>query len=175
MSHSRQNHSLGSTIASKFVCNDDAGPASAGLQELAKEPHSGKTVALGLHQNVYDRPVLIDSTPEIMLDSVDLQEHLIQKPFVPQFWPSPFQFGGIGSPERIASAADCLVAQLDSPVRHHQFHFAQTDGKVEVQPHTLRDDLFREPITAIRVGWHFIRITSARCDSARKRLFSVST
>jgi hypothetical protein len=30
----------------------------------------------------------------------------------------------------------------------------------------LRDDLLRKSLTAIRVGWHLIRITPDHCDSA---------
>jgi hypothetical protein len=33
----------------------------------------------------------------------------------------------------------------------------------------LRDDLLRKSITAIRIGWHLFRITSARRDSAGAR------
>ena len=162
MSDSRQNYFLRSAIASKLVRNDHARPTSTALQQLPEEPHRSKTIPLGLHQNIDDGAVLIDGTPEIMLHSVDLQKHFVEEPFVAQLGPSPLQFGRIRRSERIAPAADRLVAQLDSSIRHHQFHFAQTDGKVEVQPYALRNDLLRKSITAIRIGWHLIRITSAR-------------
>jgi len=77
MSYSRQDYFLRSSIASQLIGDDDSGPAAARLQELAKEPESGKTVTLGLDQNVDDSPMLIDRTPEIVLDSVDLQEHFV--------------------------------------------------------------------------------------------------
>jgi hypothetical protein len=33
----------------------------------------------------------------------------------------------------------------------------------------LRDDLLRKSLTAIRVGWHLIRITPDHCDSAIRK------
>ena len=84
MSHLRQNDILGSPIAAKLVGNDHSGMPSAGPQQLAKEAHSGKTVALRLDQNVNDGAVLVNRTPEIVLRAVDLQEHFVQEPFVTQ-------------------------------------------------------------------------------------------
>src|SRR3954451_22769190 len=150
MSDSRQHYSLRSSVASQFVRNDHAGPTSTALQQLLEEPHSSKTIPLGLHENIDDGALLIDGTPEVILHSVDLQKHFVEEPFVAQLGPSALQFGRIRRPERIAPAADRLVAQLDSSIRHHHFHFTQAYGKVEVQPYAVRDDLFRKSITTIR-------------------------
>jgi hypothetical protein len=101
---------LGSPIAAKLVGNDHSGMPPAGAQQLAKEAHSGKTVALRLYQNVNDGAVLVDRTPEIVLRAIDLQEHFVQEPFVTQLGPFPLQFVCIGSSEDIAPATDRLVA-----------------------------------------------------------------
>ena len=69
-------------VAAQFVGDDDARFASSGPQQLAKEPDRGKTVALRLHENVEDNAVLIDGSPEIMSDAIDLEEDLVQMPFV---------------------------------------------------------------------------------------------
>ena len=166
MSHSRQDYFLGGAIASKLVGNDYAGPAMTSFQELSEEPHRSKTVPLRLNQNVNHGSMLIDSPSQIVLHPVDLQEDFVQKPFVAQLGPSPLQFGGIRCAKGIAPAPDRLVAQMDSSIRHHQFYFAETHGKIKVQPYALRDDLLRKSITAIRIGWHSPRITSCRRDSA---------
>jgi hypothetical protein len=110
MSHSRQNYFLGGAVATELICNDHARPTSAALQQLPEEPHCGKTISLGLHQNVDDGSLLIDGSPEIMLYSIDLQKHLVEEPFIAQPRPSPLQFGRIRCSERIAPAADRLVA-----------------------------------------------------------------
>jgi hypothetical protein len=74
----------GCTVATKLVRNDLPRSASTGLQQLAKEADSSQAVALRLHQNVNHGAVLINRTPEIMLDANDLQEHFIQEPLVAQ-------------------------------------------------------------------------------------------
>ena len=53
-----------------------------GPQQLAEEPHGSKSVPLWLHENVEDNTVLIDGSPEIMSDAVDLEEDFVQMPFV---------------------------------------------------------------------------------------------
>jgi len=53
-----------------------------------------------------------------------------------------------------------------SSIGHHQFDLPQAHGKIKVQPHALGNDLFRKPITAIRIGWHLTSITPARRDNA---------
>src|SRR3954463_8945870 len=67
MSDSRQHYSLRSSVASQFVRNDHAGPTSTALQQLPEEPHSSKTIPLGLHENIDDGALLIDGTPEVIL------------------------------------------------------------------------------------------------------------
>jgi hypothetical protein len=37
-----------------------------------------------LNENVNHGPILIDSTPKIVLDALDLQENLVEIPLVPQ-------------------------------------------------------------------------------------------
>ncbi len=152
MSNSWQDYSFRSTIATKLVRNDHARPAATGSQELAKEAYSSEAIAFRLDQDVNDCAGLIHGTPQIMLHSVDLQEHFIQEPLVAQLRSSALQLGCIANSELIAPAPDRLVTQLDSPLGHHQFHFSQAYGEVEVQLHALRNDFFRKPITAIEAA-----------------------
>jgi hypothetical protein len=89
MSHSRQNYSLRGAVAAELVCNDHARPTPTALQQLSEESHSRKPIPLGLHQNIDYGSLLIDGAPEIMLHSIDLQEHLVEEPFIAQFGSSP--------------------------------------------------------------------------------------
>ena len=51
-------------------------------QKLAKEPDSRKSIPFRLHQDIEHNAVLIDRSPEIVSDSVDLEEDLVQMPFI---------------------------------------------------------------------------------------------
>jgi hypothetical protein len=58
-----------------------------------------QNVSLWLNKDVDPRAVLIHRTPEIMLGTVDLQEHLVKDPFVAYFRAFPLELGGVGRSE----------------------------------------------------------------------------
>lgn len=53
--------------------------------------------------------VLVDGPPEIMLLAADVQEHLIEKPFVAWPWSAPLQRVGEQPAEAQAPVVDALV------------------------------------------------------------------
>src|SRR4051794_25929693 len=87
-------------------------------------------------------------------------------PFVTQLGSSPFQLGRIGGTKFVTPVADGFVREENAAKGPHQFHIPQTQGKVEIQPDALGNDLFRKPVTTIRVGWRSFSIASAQRDSA---------
>jgi hypothetical protein len=47
---------------------------------MMKEPFRGRAIALCLHQDVHNLPVLIDCSPQVINSPVDPDEHLIDMP-----------------------------------------------------------------------------------------------
>ena len=133
---------------------------------LRKNRRGGSSIPFRLDQNINCGTLLIDRSPQVMLPAVDLQKHFIQEPFVLSLRPSSFQLGGIGRTELIAPVPDGFVREENAAKGPHQFHITQAQSKVEVQPNALRSNLFRKSVTAIGVGWHSLRILSARLDNA---------
>jgi hypothetical protein len=119
MSYSRQHDFFGGTIAAQFVGDDHTGSPTGGAQELAKEAHSREPVALRLDEDVNHGAVLVYRPPEIVLYTIDLQEHLVQEPFIAHPGTSPLQFGCVRRSESIAPPTDRLVAQLNASMGHH--------------------------------------------------------
>ncbi len=78
--------------------------------------------------------------------------------------PSP-QTVGIRFTELVAPAPDGFVADKHSARCHHLFHIAETHTETEVDPNAFRDDLSREPVTAIEVVRHSSRIAAEGCRS----------
>ena len=77
--------------------------------ECAEGPGRGRTVPLGLHQNVEDIPVLVHCSPQVFLDSADLDEHFVEVPLVsPVGCPQPQLAGELG-PEPGTRGANRLV------------------------------------------------------------------
>lgn len=81
MSNAWHHDSFCSGIAAQLVRNDHARLPCA-PQQLAEETDGRKAIPFGLNQDVENNPVLIDSSPEIVSDTVDLQEDFVQMPFV---------------------------------------------------------------------------------------------
>ena len=52
------------------------------LQQLAEELFCGLFVPAALHQDVQDVAILIHGAPQVMLLAIDLDEHLIEVPFI---------------------------------------------------------------------------------------------
>src|SRR4051794_28181432 len=86
-------------------------------------------------------------------------------PFVTELRPSSFQLGGVRRTEFVAPVPDRFVGEENAAKGHHEFHIPQAQGEVEIQPDALGNDLFGKSITAIRVSWHSLRISSALLDN----------
>src|SRR3954447_21048949 len=83
MRNAGHHHSLRRPIAAQLVSNNHARFTTSCPQQLAKETDRGETIPLRLHEDVEDYAVLIDRSPQVTSNTVDLEEDLIQMPFVP--------------------------------------------------------------------------------------------
>ena len=109
VSHAGYHHSLRRAVAAELVSNNDARFAASGPQQLAKEADRGKPISLRLHEDVEDHAVLINRSPQVVSDAIDLQEDFVEMPFIAgSSTPSP-QPVGILFAELIAPAPDRLI------------------------------------------------------------------
>jgi hypothetical protein len=154
---------FGGAVASEFVGNNDPGLATRTAKEFPKETLRRDPVAFRLNENVDHGPVLIDSTPKIMLDALDLQEDLIEVPLRPQLsLVSAAKFLCVIRAELIAPLPDRFVGQLNTAPRHHLLDVSVTHREPEVEPDHLADDIAGKAMTTVEVGWgsHPISIPS---------------
>src|SRR3954451_18178475 len=135
---------------------------------LRKKWIAGEPLPLRLHENVEDHAVLIDSSPEIVSDAVDLEEDFVQMPFVAGLSAPSSQAVNILFAELIAPAPDRFVADQHSTCGHHLFYIAKAHAETEVVPDAFRNDFSREPVATVRVVRHSSSIASGRspgqCD-----------
>ena len=110
MSDAGHHHPLRRSITAQLVSNNDTRLASGCPQQPAKEPDGGKPISLRLHKNVQDDAVLINRSPEVMRDAVDLKENLVQMPFVAGPGTSSSQAIREQVAELAAPAADRFIA-----------------------------------------------------------------
>jgi len=79
------------------------------LEQLAEELLRRDCVAAALHQDVEYDPVLIDGSPEVVSNTVDLDEYLVQVPLVARARPSAPQGVGVVLSELLGPLSDCFV------------------------------------------------------------------
>src|SRR3954453_11128196 len=160
MSHAGHHHSFCCPVAAELISNNDARLGSCAPQQLAKKPHRGKPVPLRLHKDIQDDTILIDRSPQVMSDTVDLQEDLVQMPFITGPGTPSSKAIDILLAELVAPAPDRLVAEHHSTSRHHLFNIAKAHSEGEVEPDGMRDDLSRKRMATVQSVQHSSSIPS---------------
>ena len=103
-------------VAAQLVRHDHTRPTTtSGLQQLAEEPHGGKSVALWLDQNIDDNAVLIDSPPKVMTHAVDVEKDFVEMPFVSRPGTALPQAPCIQVPELLTPPPDRFIADQHAP------------------------------------------------------------
>jgi hypothetical protein len=67
-------------VASEFIRHDNPGLASCSPQKLPKETLRRDSITFRLHEDVAYRSILIDSSPQVMAHTLDLQEDFVEMP-----------------------------------------------------------------------------------------------
>ena len=132
MSNTRHHNPFRRPVAAQLVSNNDARFAPRYPQQLAEESDGSKPIPLLLHKDIEDNAVLIDSSPEVVSDAVDLEKDFIQMPFIASSSTSSPQAGGIFLTEFVAPATDRLVRNEHSTCGHHFFHIAKAHAETKV-------------------------------------------
>ena len=92
---------------------------------------------------------------------VDGQKDLIQVPLVVRSRTPVTQPIGIGLPEFPTPVPYRFIAQGDAAFSHYGFNIAVGQAKAEVQPDTMADGLYREPMTLVGIDiWSCVRAAS---------------
>jgi len=135
--HVRQNQLLRCSIAPQLVRDDDTRCSLCGMEQLAKETQSCPTVPARLYQNIDDRSVLVHGPPQVMLDSIHLEEDFVQVPLPSEPSSLLSQPGSVAGAELAAPFPDCFIRHRDASLRHHLLDVPIAQGKAKVQPYTL--------------------------------------
>jgi hypothetical protein len=90
----------------------------------------------------------------------DLQEYLIQMPFVSSSSPTSSQASRELVAELIAPAPHRFLAEQYAAGGHQFFHIAKAHTKSKIQPHAVRDDLLRKSMATVGAVRHSSSIPS---------------
>ena len=97
--------------------------------------------------------ILIDGPPQIVPFAVDREKHLVQVPFVARSGTPATELIGIRLPELPAPLPDGFIRHDDPTGEQEFFHIAVAEAEAEIEPDAMADDLSRETMVCVRVGW----------------------
>jgi len=140
---------LCSVVAGELVRDHHAWHAGLTLQQLAEQALGGPLVPPALDQGVEHDPILVDSSPQPVLRSPDHQAHFVQVPFVARTGQPAADLVGEALAELARPLPHGLMAHEDAAGRQHLLHHAQAQGKAEVEPDGVADDLAWKAVAGI--------------------------
>ena len=144
---------MGSWITPELVGNESPRNVTLNLQHFAKEPFSSPHVPTTRHQDIQDVAVLIDSTPEIELLSLNLHEDFIDVPSIAQFALLSSDRLGIFRPKLQAPEPNCLVGDRDATLGEEILDITEAEREPMVQPDSMADNLGRKSVASV-AGFH---------------------
>ena len=155
-------------VASQLISYDHPRYILQALQQPAEEVLGSLGIAPILNKDVEDNAVLIDGTPEIARHPLDPDEHFIHVPLVPGPGSVAAQAIAETLAEFLAPPPHCLIGDHDAPLGQEQLNVTQAEAEHVIQPHSMADELGREAMAVVRVGWRLHATTFALSCSDRQ-------
>jgi hypothetical protein len=154
-------------IAPEFVGDDHSRFILEALQQTLEKPFGGFRIPSVLHKDIEDHAALINGTPQIMLNALDPDEHLIEVPLVPRSRPTASQTVRKAPAKFPTPASHRLMGNNDGPLSQQQFHIAQAEAEHVVQPNSVADNLRGKAMAVVWIGWLLHAAILARTCHAR--------
>ena len=113
--HRRHHRASGGRVAAQLVGNQASRHVPLGLQSRAKEAHRGVPIPSRLHEDVEDVTGLIHGAPQVLLATLDRDEHLVEMPGVAEPATAAPQSARILRTELPTPLPDGLIGDVDTP------------------------------------------------------------
>ena len=198
--HRWHHRATGGRVTTQLVGNQASRHVPLVLQQLAKESHRGVPIPSRLHEDVEDVTVLIHGAPQVLLATLDRDEHLVEMPGVSEPATSAPQSARILRTEPSTPLPDGLIGDFDTPAGQQVLHVSEAEREAVSRPGELHPQPLVEryvnlsahtaPIRRTHLssrsaclertnGFAFIRISSWRAQldtdkTARRRPFAPS-
>src|SRR5271166_3524946 len=140
--------------------------------QVGPDQSNGQPMSLR-YDNISDAHVehnalLIHGAPQMVLHSLDPDEHFVEVPFVS--WPGPAaaQTAGKCLAELLAPAPDRLIGSDNASFSQEQLDIPQAEVEHVIQPDGLADDLGGKAMAVMRVGRWLHAVSLLGLQSARQ-------
>jgi hypothetical protein len=151
--HPRQQLLLRSAVAFQLVGDDHPGYVLAPCEPLAEERLRRRFVPAPLHQNIQPIPVLVHRSPELVAYFVDGEHHLVSMPLIARSGTSTPSLVGVWLSECPTPGPHSFVREKNATGGHEGLDISVAQTKAEVEPDAVTDDLGREAVTLVLIGW----------------------
>ncbi len=112
----RQDLPFRGSIAPQLVGDDHPRGSSCRIQQRTKEPQGCPAIPPLLYQDIVGGPMLVDSSPQVVLHAIHLDEDFVEVPLRTDLGPLLSQPRCVESPEVSTPLPNSLVREPDSPL-----------------------------------------------------------
>ena len=147
--HRRHHRATGGRVAEQLIGNQASRHVPLGFQSRAKEAHRGVQIPSRLHEDVEDVTVLIHGAPQVLLATLDRDEHLVEMPGVSEPATSAPQSARIFRTEPSTPLPDGLIGDFGTSAGQHVLHVSEAEREAMIEPHRVADDFRGKPVSAV--------------------------
>ena len=147
-------------VGAQLVGDQSSRGTALGFQQRPKESDGCSPIPVRWHEDVQDVTVLVYCAPQILLATLDRDEHLVEMPGVSHPTAPPPQLPGVDRTEPLAPLPNRLVGDRHASLREEIFSIAEAEAESIVEPDRVADD----------VGWESISVIADRLTPHRPTL-----
>ena len=136
-------------VGAQLVGDQSSRKTALGFQQLPKESNGCSPIPVRLHEDVQDVTVLVHCAPQILLATLDRDEHLVEIPGVSHPTAPAPQLPGVDRTEPLAPLPNRLVGDRYASLRKEIFSIAEAEAESIVEPDRVADDVGRESLSVI--------------------------
>ena len=132
--HRRHHGAARGGVGAQLVGDQPARDTALGFQQFPKESDGCSPIPVRLHEDVQDVTVLVYRAPQILLATLDRDEHLVEMPCVSHPTASAPQPPRVDRTEPLAPLPNRLVGDRHASLREEIFSIAEADAESIVEP-----------------------------------------
>ena len=114
---------------------------------------------------------MIHGAPEIVLHSLDANEHLVHGPLVPESWPTAAQTSGEAPAKFLAPAPNGLIGDDNSSSSQEQLNIPLAEAEHVIQPDSVADNMDGKAMAVAQVWCRLYAASLVALQPARQTRF----
>ena len=147
--HRRHHGAARGGTGAQLVGDQSSRETALGFQQRPQESDGCSPIPVRLREDVQDVTVLVYRAPQILLATLDRDEHLVEMPSVSHPTASAPQPPRVDRTEPLAPLPNRLVGDRHASLREEIFGIAEAEAESMVEPDRVADDVGWESLSVI--------------------------